>query len=62
LLRDLDPRRLETFRVVAQAGQVSGAARALNLSQPAVTAQIRQLEADLGRPLFTRHASGMQLT
>jgi DNA-binding transcriptional LysR family regulator len=62
MLPDLDPRRLETFRVVAQAGQVSGAARSLNLSQPAVTAQIRQLEADLGRPLFTRHASGVELT
>lgn len=62
MFSELDPRRLETFRVVAQAGQVSGAARALNLSQPAVTAQIRQLEADLGRPLFTRHASGVQLT
>jgi DNA-binding transcriptional LysR family regulator len=62
MLPDLDPRRLETFRVVAQAGQVSGAARSLNLSQPAVTAQIRQLEADIGRPLFTRHASGVKLT
>ena len=59
---ELDPRRLETFRVVAQAGQVSGAARSLNLSQPAVTAQIRQLEAEVGRPLFIRHASGMELT
>ena len=62
MLPDLDPRRLETFRVVAQAGQVSGAARSLNLSQPAVTAQIRQLEAEVGRPLFTRHASGVELT
>lgn len=62
MLPDLDPRRLETFRVVAQAGQVSGAARQLNLSQPAVTAQIRQLEADLGRSLFQRHASGVELT
>ncbi|WP_243287180.1 LysR family transcriptional regulator [Geothrix terrae] len=59
---DLDPRRLETFRVVAQAGRISAAANLLNLSQPAVTAQIRQLESDLGRPLFTRHASGVQLT
>jgi DNA-binding transcriptional LysR family regulator len=48
--------------VVAQAGKVSGAARSLNLSQPAVTAQIRQLEAEVGRPLFTRHASGVELT
>ena len=62
MLPDLDPRRLETFRVVALAGQVSGAARSLNLSQPAVTAQIRQLEAEVGRPLFTRHASGVELT
>lgn len=62
MLSDLDPRRLETFRVVALEGQVSGAGRRLNLSQPAVTAQIRQLEADLGKPLFTRHASGVQLT
>jgi len=62
MLDDLDPRRLETFRVVAQAGRISAAAKALNLSQPAVTAQVRQLESDLGRPLFTRHASGVQLT
>lgn len=59
---DLDPRRLETFRVVAQLGQVSAAARSLHLSQPAVTAQIRQLEVAVGRPLFTRHASGVALT
>ena len=62
MVSELDPRRLETFRVVAQLGQVSGAARSLNLSQPAVTAQIRQLEAEAGRPLFTRHASGVELT
>lgn len=58
----IDPRRLDTFRVVAEAGQVSGAARLLNLSQPAVTAQVRQLEAEVGRALFTRHAGGMRLT
>jgi len=59
---ELDPRRLETFRVVADVGQISGAARILNLSQPAVTAQVRLLEAQVGRPLFTRHAGGMRLT
>jgi len=58
----IDPRRLDTFRVVAQAGQVSGAARLLHLSQPAVTAQVRQLEAEVGSPLFTRHPEGMRLT
>lgn len=58
----IDPRRLETFRVVADQGQVSAASRLLNLSQPAVTAQIRLLEAEAGQPLFTRHAGGMRLT
>jgi DNA-binding transcriptional LysR family regulator len=58
----LDPRRLETFRTVARCGQVSTAGRLMNLSQPAVTAQIRQLEAEVGSPLFHRHIKGMRLT
>lgn len=58
----LDSRRLETFRAVALAGRISEAARRLNLSQPAVTAQIRQLEEAANRPLFTRHPHGVQLT
>jgi DNA-binding transcriptional LysR family regulator len=53
---------LETFRVVAQHGQISAAARLLNLSQPAVTTQIRMLEAETGQALFIRQATGMQLT
>ena len=58
----LDARRLETFLVVAQCAQVSAAARLLNLSQPAVTGQIRQLEAEVGHSLFLRHLKGMRLT
>ena len=58
----LDSRRLETFRIVALCGQVSEASRRLNLSQPAVTAQIRQLEEAAGKALFLRHAGGMRLT
>lgn len=58
----LDPRRLETFRRVALAGTVTEAARQLALSQPAVTAQVRGLEAELGRALFRRGRDGMRLT
>ncbi|NMO17470.1 LysR family transcriptional regulator [Pyxidicoccus fallax] len=57
----LDPRRLETFRVVAMTGQVSAASRLLHLSQPAVTAQVRQLERECGRPLLVRTARGVRL-
>ena len=59
--RELDPRRLETFRVVATLGKISLAARALYLSQPAVTAQVRKLEAECGAPLFVRTPRGVSL-
>lgn len=58
----LDPRRLETFRQVALAGSVTEAARRMALSQPAVTAQVRQLEEAFGRALFRRSREGMALT
>jgi DNA-binding transcriptional LysR family regulator len=43
-----------TFLAVYRAESISGAAKELNLSQPAVTKQIQQLEAQLSRALFTR--------
>lgn len=48
--------------VVAEAGQISEAARRLHLSQPAITGHIRRLEADLDTTLFTRSAHGVSLT
>jgi len=57
----LDARKLETFRVVALAGTISAAARALHLSQPAVSAQIRELEDECGRPLLVRMARGVRM-
>jgi DNA-binding transcriptional LysR family regulator len=58
----LDPKRLETFRVVAGAGKITVASQQLHLSQPAVTAQLRQLEEQVGTPLFVRGARGVALT
>jgi DNA-binding transcriptional LysR family regulator len=55
----IDPRKLETFRVVVQAGKISHAAKLLHLSQPAVTAQIRALEEECGRALLTRGPRGV---
>ena len=62
MTRSLDPRRLETFRVVATAGKVSTAARLLHLSQPAVTAQVHQLEEEAGEPLLLRGPRGVRPT
>src|SRR5258708_5061138 len=53
---------LQTFLTVADAGQISEAARRLHLSQPAVTGHIRRLEASLETTLFIRAANGVSLT
>jgi DNA-binding transcriptional LysR family regulator len=55
----IDPRKLETFRVVVQARKISAAAKLLHLSQPAVTAQVRALEEECGRALLVRTSKGV---
>lgn len=58
----MDPIALSTFTAVARCGSVSAAAQELHTVQSNVTARLKQLEADLGVPLFTRHSRGMLLT
>ncbi|RAI57007.1 LysR family transcriptional regulator [Roseicella frigidaeris] len=58
----MDLKQLRTFREVAEAGSLSRAADRLRLAQPALSRQIRMLEAEIGTPLFARHGRGMQLT
>jgi LysR family glycine cleavage system transcriptional activator len=55
-------RSLLIFESVARSGSCSAAAREFNLTQPSASRNIAQLEAHLGVPLFTRSASGMELT
>lgn len=54
--------RLEAFLEVAERRSVSRAAEALFLTQPALSARLRRLEADLGATLFVRTPRGMRLT
>jgi DNA-binding transcriptional LysR family regulator len=51
-----------TFLHVLDAGSLSGAARALGLTQPTVGRHVSELEAGLGLPLFTRSQAGLQAT
>lgn len=55
-------RQLDYFIATAESGQVSQAAAALNISQSAVTAAIKGLEAELGVRLLERTHSGVRLT
>jgi DNA-binding transcriptional LysR family regulator len=50
------------FREVAERGSFTAAAAALGYTQSAVSRQIAGLESALGRPVFRRHRTGVQLT
>jgi DNA-binding transcriptional LysR family regulator len=54
--------QLRTFYEVATAGSFTRAAAKLYLTQPAVTQQVRSLEAELGFSLFERRGRRLKLT
>ncbi|MEL6520799.1 MAG: LysR family transcriptional regulator [Pseudomonadota bacterium] len=54
--------QLRTFLAVVRHGGVRRAALGLNLTQPAVTARVKNLEDTLGCALFERRSDGMKLT
>ncbi|MFI7430789.1 LysR family transcriptional regulator [Micromonospora sp. NPDC049836] len=59
---DVDTRLLRYFIAVAEEGNLTRAAARLFVSQPALTKQIKQLEARLEIQLFVRSRAGMALT
>ena len=59
----LSLRQLRYVVAAADAGNVTEAARRLNVSQPSISSAIAELEAYVGAPLFVRHhARGVTLT
>ncbi len=61
-MTQLNLHHLKLFRAVARDGTLTGAARTLNLSQSAISTQLRTLEATLGHDLFERRGRGLVLT
>ncbi len=55
-------RQLRVFEAVARHLSYTQASRELHLSQPAVSMQVRQLEDDLGLPLFEKLGKRTELT
>lgn len=58
----MEIRQLEYFHEIAATGSINEAARRLNMSQPPLSYQIKQLEAELNVKLFERTRAGVTLT
>lgn len=58
----LNYHHLRYFRVIAGEGNLTRAAKKLNLSPPALSIQLKQLEESLGHSLFDRLSTGLELT
>lgn len=60
--RPLDAAALRLVRAVQETGSVTGAARALGLTQPAASQQLRAVERAVGTPVVVRAGRGVRLT
>lgn len=62
MARDIDITLIRTFLAVAESGGMTSAAHTLNLTQGAVSQQIRRLETLFDTPLFERQNKTVRLT
>ena len=60
--RTLDAAALRLVRTVHETGSVTAAARALGLTQPAASQQLRAVERTIGTPVVLRAGRGVRLT
>lgn len=58
----MEIRTLRYFLEIAREENMTRAAETLHISQPALSKQMRQLETELGKKLFTRHSFSIELT
>ncbi len=58
----MDIKQLKYFLTIAEEGQITSAAKKLNMAQPPLSQQLKQLEEELGVKLVERGSRHLQLT
>ena len=58
----MELRHLHYFLSIAETSSFTRAAASLHVTQPTLSHQIRQLEREIGKPLFDRMGRGVRLT
>jgi len=58
----MDIRQLKYFLTIAREGQITRAAKLLNMEQPPLSRALKQMEDELNVKLFDRNGKGLQLT
>jgi DNA-binding transcriptional LysR family regulator len=61
-VENMDMRQLKYFLTIAKEGQVTRAAKLLNMEQPPLSRQLKLMEEELGVKLFDRNGKGLKLT
>ncbi|WP_342387953.1 LysR family transcriptional regulator [Salinicoccus bachuensis] len=58
----MDMKHLKYFYTIAAEGQITRAAKKLHIAQPPLSQSLKNLERDIGTPLFDRNGRRMELT
>ncbi|MCF2556628.1 LysR family transcriptional regulator [Fournierella massiliensis] len=55
-------KRAQYMKTIAECGSITAAAKKLFISQPSLSQMLRQLEKEIGTPIFDRSISPLRLT